>query len=104
MTVCDCRGRIEQYMSAEQVIQGIKTANRNGVNLFICGVIHNYSLETRAEGSIVYRPHPRAKGYLTGKKIISESQLIRETKPGVILLESYTPSQEKLSIPFFSMN
>lgn len=82
----------------KKTLEDIVSARESGVRLFVCGLIHNYSLArvNQETGKWTYvGNHIWEKGKdLGGKRILSESAVIHAVCPDTILLEGQTPDWE----------
>lgn len=80
----------------KNILEDIVSAREDGVRLFVCGLIHNYSLARIDEESgerIYVGNHIWENGKnLGGKRILSESAVVRAVLPDTILLEGETPT------------
>jgi len=70
-------------MNADRIYQEIEAARHQGTNLFLCGLIHNYSIK-----------NPDGEWYLAirgGKRLLPTSEVIHLIQPNVVLIEGYSP-------------
>ncbi|MBI4151336.1 hypothetical protein HY496_00055, partial [Candidatus Woesearchaeota archaeon] len=77
----------------QRVLDQILSAHENGIKLFICGLVHNYSVLRMGEEGPYYGGNPAYEGgqYLAGKRILNESEVTHLVLPDTILLEGFTP-------------
>ena len=67
-------------LSADQMSKEIRKAEQNGTRLFLCGLIHNYSIKSPGG----------EKDYVCirgGKRILSTSEILHLIRPNVVLIE-----------------
>src|SRR3989344_2996495 len=85
---------IEPSTRKQEILEEIVSAREAGVQLYICTLVHNYSLIRRdRSGRPFYVGNPvwEEGKNLGGKRIVGESELIRRVLPDTILIEGRTP-------------
>lgn len=85
---------IESSTRKQEILEEIVSAREAGIQLYICTLIHNYSLIRRdRSGRQFYVGNPvwEEGKNLGGKRIVGESELTRRIFPHTILIEGQTP-------------